>query len=907
MNLFPRTITSKKVWLILMFLPLAAITGYHFLHDNQTDKREAHEKFLLSKMAEIPDYSSDEFKDLPKPAHPDKAAFQDFFMTFDPATGVVPKERLMETYWNLKNNPGQKTGNPLQWQGTQANMGGRTRAIMWDPNDPAGNKVWAGGVTGGLWYRNDITDDNVSWQPVNDFWSSLSISCITYDPNDPMTFYVGTGEAETALIIYRESSGVGDGIWQSSDGGETWSLLESTLNFEYVTDLVVRNEDGQSVIYAGVVSGVYKGSIHYSNPSDGLFRSEDGGQTWDQVLPDIPGYGAPYAVADIDLGADGRIYAGTMQNVDTEGGAVILFSDDGFSGTWTVYDNYVQIIQNNPQFNIPGRVMIAAAPSDPNIVYAQIAAGYNDYFNYYHGRYLLKSTNKGETWSPLQVPAYDWSTLAWHAFTLRVDPNNPNHIFTGGLDMWKSSNGGSGWMRISDWSLMYSGGGDQYLHADQHNVQFKPGSSTTLISCNDGGVFYTETATNSFPVFQEKNQGYNTLQFYTAAISPQEGSTLYVGGLQDNGSLLYNGEPLTINDMVSGGDGATCFFDDVDPLMLTSIYYNRYYVFMNFNYLTSIDYESGVFINPADFDVNNNTLFANATSFSGNDPNTLLRISDIPYNNDAQFIGLTTNTDVYFSHIKASPYAATGTSTLFVGTQSGRVYKITQAHALPQTNEITGTDFPVGYVSCIAVGSSEDVLLVTFSNYGVESLWQTRDGGSTWQNVNGDLPDIPVRWAIYHPENENQVMLATELGIWTTNAVNAAEVSWVQDAAGMANVRVDMLTLRSSDNTVLAATHGRGFYTTEFVLDPGVSVEEKQKIKMLVYPNPSEGIVNLDLKSFNSEEFTISLTNMSGKTVFSEKYSKLTSQINLSFLPKGSYILNVDAGQKSFSEKLLLR
>ncbi len=167
-------------------------------------------------------------------------------------------------------------------------------------------------------------------------------------------FYVGTGEAETALIIYRESSGVGDGIWRSTDGGQTWSLMESTIAFEYVTDLLVRDEGGQSVIYAGVASGNYKGSIHYSEPSDGLFRSEDNGQTWQQVLPDIPEYGGePYAVSDIDMGADGRIYVGTMPNVDIEGGAVILYSDEGLSGSWWVYDNYVQIIENNPQYKIP--------------------------------------------------------------------------------------------------------------------------------------------------------------------------------------------------------------------------------------------------------------------------------------------------------------------------------------------------------------------------------------------------------------------------------------------------------------------------------------------------------------------------------------------------------------------------
>ena len=98
-------------------------------------------------------------------------------------------------------------------------MGGRTRAIMYDPNDASGNKVWAGAVTGGLWYNNDITDDQSAWVPVNDFLANLSVSCIVSDPNNLQVFYAGTGEAETARVIYRESSGVGMGIMKSADGG----------------------------------------------------------------------------------------------------------------------------------------------------------------------------------------------------------------------------------------------------------------------------------------------------------------------------------------------------------------------------------------------------------------------------------------------------------------------------------------------------------------------------------------------------------------------------------------------------------------------------------------------------------------------------------------------------------------
>lgn len=125
-----------------------------------------------------------------------------------------------------------------------------------------------------------------------------------------MIMYVGTGEAQTAVTIYRESSSIGFGIFKSVDGGQSWNLIPSTEDFAYITDIAIRNENGISVIYAGVVSGFYKGAQHQSTPSDGLYRSDDGGQSWQQVLPDIINKDLPYAPADIAIASDGRILWG---------------------------------------------------------------------------------------------------------------------------------------------------------------------------------------------------------------------------------------------------------------------------------------------------------------------------------------------------------------------------------------------------------------------------------------------------------------------------------------------------------------------------------------------------------------------------------------------------------------------
>ncbi len=198
---------------------------------SKTFRRAKFESFLKQEYRRLP--NADPKKDRNAEADdPQMAALQDYFMTVDPATGNVPRERLYRAYLETKGLMQQKsTEGSLSWTSYPADMGGRTRAIMFDPNDSQHLKVWAGGVTGGLWYNTNITDPNQTWVPVGDFWPTLAIRCITYDPNNTSIFYIGTGEAETAIQTYRESSGLGDGIWKSTDGGVTWNLLASTTGF----------------------------------------------------------------------------------------------------------------------------------------------------------------------------------------------------------------------------------------------------------------------------------------------------------------------------------------------------------------------------------------------------------------------------------------------------------------------------------------------------------------------------------------------------------------------------------------------------------------------------------------------------------------------------------------------------
>jgi photosystem II stability/assembly factor-like uncharacterized protein len=911
----------KKSTILISVLGLAIITTGWVVVKSQKSQRDRFESFLKNEYKKVPRHFKEEAKE-PAADQPEMAALREYFMTMDPKTRTIPRERLLKAYQetrlieNAKSSP-----QSLQWQGYEADMGGRTRMIMFDPNDATHKKVWAGGVTGGLWYNNNITNANSAWVPVGDFWSDLAIRCMTYDPKNPLTFYIGTGEAETAIQTYRESSGLGDGIWKSLDGGVTWDLIPGSTSFAYVTSLHVRVEGGNSIIYAGVASGLYEGQQHQSQPTDGLYRSANGGNTWQQVLPNIIGHAVPYAVEDITIAGDSsRIYVGTRPNLDGNGAATILYSDSGLPGSWTANESFRILIENDPNLNIPGRVVMAAAPSDPNVVYALIAAGFintANNFQYFYCPYIERSDNKGVSWTTENQPTdltsgTNFATIAWHALDIAVDPNNPDAVYIGGLDVQNTTDGGTTWSRVSDWSLMYSGGGPQYIHADQHIIVYKPGSSNEMLFGSDGGVFYTSNGAVPLPIFEQHNKNYTTLQFYSCAINPVSGQPKFLGGLQDNGCLYYSGHPLTINDMVSGGDGALCFYDQNDPTMsISSLYYNVYYIYQNGSFYNGLyNWASGVFVNPADLDYNLNILYANATDYIGTYQDEMLRITNVTgMNANGVFIPLNTGSQVYFSCVKYSPFSPTGQSTVFFGTQSGRLFRMNHAQSTPVKTEITGSNFPTANISCIAIGGSEDTLMVTFSNYGVPSVWQSYDGGQTWQDKEGNLPDMPIRWALYQQQDSKIALLATETGVWISSNLDQANVYWQPAVDGMANVRVDMLTLRKSDNTVIAATHGRGLFTATFdVLD---GIKNIQNSKFRVYPNPTNGLFTISSETNKLANCMIRIYDQNGKVV-AEDYLKggtgtSERQMNLSGKSKGIYYLSfLRDGKKVSTEKIIL-
>ena len=721
--------------------------------------------------------SNEEFKKIDKQDRPDLAYEHDWLMTHDPKDGKTHWERLVPVLKQM--NSGSKGVQTVAPGGSAANkwtergpndVGGRVRAMMFDPTDNTNKKVFAGGVGGGLWYNTDITSGSSSWVAVNDFWANLAVSCIAYDPSSTSTFYIGTGEGFGNSDAIR-----GAGIWKSTNKGSTWTQLaaSNTNNFVRIMDLAVTST-GRIIVAA----------------SGGLYTSDNGGTSFTRRQ-------SSSYFADVEIAANGDLYAGTRYS-----GRLYKSTNNGT--TWTLITNLG---------GSPDRIEIACAPSDSNTLYVVSSGGSGSV----DVEWFKKSTNGGSSWTTLTIPKYTSNTAlhftrgqAWYDLILWVHPTNKNLVIAGGVDLHRTTNGGTSWSGVSYWN---SASSLPYVHADQHAIVSRPGNNNEVIFGNDGGVFYSANVGNSSttsPTFGHRVKNFNVTQFYAGAMHPSAGSNVLAAGAQDNGSMKLTTAGIGANTYLTGGDGAFCFIDQNNSnVFITSYVWNNWRRSTNsgssFTYFPTDN--TGSFINPADYDDNKNILY------SARNTTTLKRIINMTGSYSAGTITLSGMSSMA-THIRVSPYT-TATTTLFVGS-GGDVFKVTNANTTPTTTKKSSTSFPSGSISCIEIGANENELLVTFSNYGQTSIWYSSNGGTSWVSKEGNLPDMPVRWALFNPKDRKEVIVATELGVWATNDITVSSPTWAASSQGLANTRVDMLQYRSSDSLILAATHGRGAFTGRF-------------------------------------------------------------------------------------------
>ncbi len=733
--------------------------------------------------------------ELNKRDRPDLAAQQIFDMTKDPALGYPPIARSVDAFKEIKKNfKAKRAIDGVVWQQRgPANIGGRTRAIMFDPNDPEAKKVWAGAIGGGLWYNNDITDPHSSWISVDDFMATLAISHITYDPTDLNTYYLATGQGYTSDIR-------GAGIWKSTDAGATWVQLESTN----------KGVDFYYVLRVGVTSN---GTLLAATRT-GLFRSTDGGENWEDVIT--------VRMDDLEI-SDTKLYA-----TSRIGGTVYVSEDDGV--TWD---------DITPESG-GERIEIGIAPSNSDVVYA-IADGGSGSTDV---EWMFRTTDGGETWTAMEIPNYlDQSCTtsgdhftrgqAWFDLSIWVSPLDEDMVIVGGIDLHRSKDGGQTWEPISYWTGVDCA---EYVHADQHTVAYRPGHPGAALFGHDGGVSYSENLdSDGLPEFEDRNKNYVTALFYSCAAQNEIQSNIFLAGAQDNGTQRFTQFGLNNTREATGGDGAFVFIDQNEPNIQISSYIRNTYQISVDGGLSFQDFSSGndgSFINPADYDDNANILYAASGSgtfnvYSGISSEGASAITLTNFDP----AGLSGN----LTALKVSPHTD---SVLFVGNSNGEVYKITDAASNPQATSIGSSSFPGGSsVSSVEVGANDDEILVTFSNYGVQSVWYTADGGENWSAIEGSLPDIPVNWALFNPSNYKQVLLATELGVWSSNDISAADPNWEPTNEGLANVKCTMLQYRDSDQMVVVSTFGRGLFTTDvFATTSHANFDTRQRVTYVGTP-----------------------------------------------------------------------
>ena len=742
-----------------------------------------------------------------------KAWEQEFQRTRDPELGRIPRHRIIKAYEYAEEKrlllqraraiPG------VEWEERGPdNYGGRSRTILVDPNDPSNKSVFAASVSGGLWKTTDITAEQPVWNSVNDFFSNIAISTLAYNPANTMEMYFGSGEG----LGGPENIVEGNGIWKSTDGGATFTQLASTVTDDRITCAGAGFCDFQFVnkivvTAGGIVLAATNGAVY--DDSGGIMRSTDGGTNWTRVLDGFNGNnvctGVDYRdwAADLEIAANGDIYA--------------AFGVSSNNGIWKSTDNGATWNNVYASACDEYRIELAVAPSDANYVYAMVARN-DDALNK-----VMRTTNGGGLWTTLTLPIWtdvDCTTnnditngQAYYDLAIAVDPADRDEVWIGGIDLHRSSNGGTTWTQLTQWDGQCA---MQEVHADQHLIYFQPGSSDIIYFANDGGIYRTENGSATSPTYKRKEFNYNTSQYYSVALHPTAGVEHMIGGTQDNGSTILTKFGKSSAIEVTGGDGAFSHIDQSDPLYQFTAFPEITLARStnggnNFDFV-DIGYEGGQFINPSDYDDDLNLYYCSY------EPDRYIVSDDMTaanpnfYDETIGAFGGGMITAVTVSEIEAD--------VVYFGLDNGGVVRVTDASGeflAPSGADITPAGVPFNVsVSCIAQDINDaDHLVVTYSNYGTTSVYETLDGGNNWDDIEGDLPDMPVRWALFNPNDPDQLLLATEVGVWSTDLIDGVNTEWEPSNTGLANVRTDMLAIRNSDNLVAAATHGRGIFTSD--------------------------------------------------------------------------------------------
>ena len=672
------------------------------------------------------------------------------------------------------------------------NIGGRTRAIVIHPTNT--DQIYAAGVAGGVWRSSD---GGSSWAPTDDLMANLAVCSLVMDPTDSNTLYAGTGEGFSNIDAVR-----GDGIFITTDGGNTWTQLTSTRSnsdFFYNNSLAMSSD----------------GTVLLVGTNAGIFRSTDGGGSWTRVHTVATGNLA------FDPSDDDKAIGGGLSN------GRVYFSTDG-GENWSE--------ATRPTTN-GGRVQVCYAAGDTNTIYASVQANLSQ---------IWQSTDGGQTYTsrnasaPGGVAANFLGAQGWYNNIIWAgDPTDTDLVIVGGIDLWRSTDGGDNLQTISDWSR------DASAHADHHAIVSDPGydgvNNRRVYFGNDGGVYRTDNATtvgNNATLtsgWVNLNNGYDVTQFYYGA--GHIGTNTIMGGTQDNGTLRFTpAEGMDAWNEVWGGDGGDMASDPSDA----QVWYGEYVrlqIFRDTSGGTAAifpdDYICGRFwdsINgrwawkPAPFTItdaqNSNALFIAPFELDPNEPDRLLaggdslwRTNDVKTPNSINPPGGPSWASIkpsVGSLISAIAIADGNSDIVVVGHTNGNVYRSTDAtQNNPQWTQIDTNGIGANR-QCLALTIDPDDhnnIYAAFGGYQSNNLWRTTNGGQSWSDISSGLPDAPIRDVTLHPQRSSWVYLATEVGVFASEDSGA---TWSPTNEGPANVPCrDFFWMGCK---LICVTHGRGMF-----------------------------------------------------------------------------------------------
>lgn len=754
---------------------------------------------------------------------------------FNPTTLYVEwkkeKEKRLTQTSNANWVPKGPVNTPIILANGKKRGNGRVNCIAFDPFNE--NIIWVGSPAGGLW---KTTDGGSNWSTETDNLPVIGVSHIAIHPTKPDTMYIVTGDAHA-------SDTYSIGILKSIDGGTTWSTTDLSYN---TTQLKTVNKV--------IINPNYPDSL-FAITNSAILLSSDGGQNFNAV-----GIVGRWRDIEFKPGDPSTIYAAKQSS----GGSDIYRSTDG-GGSWS-------IINNGATSNHKFRPLIAVTADNPNVIYALYSS--SDYG--FHGVY--KSSDCGDNW----VLQSDYPNIlgrntdgsssggqAWYDLSFAVSPENEDLVYVGGINLWKSGNGGVNW--IIDAS---SGNGSNYsyMHVDQHAVEFSPITNVAYAG-NDGG-FYKYM--NNLNTWVDISDGLEISQFYKLGLSVSNPNRL-VAGAQDNGTEMLTNSTW---DAIMGGDGMECAIDPYDEdVIYASFQYGG--LRKSFNggndwvNIKPVNYEGG-WVTPYKIHPNNNSLIVAGFDEVYRSVSAASTWDSISYNVSGgkaiKTIALAPSNQNYI-------YAATY-STLKVTTDAG----LTWTSIKPGLPNINITDVAVS-------NTNPDHLWVTFSEYSPNhKVYESTNRGASWTNITGtSLPNLPVNCIVYQGESNEDLYIGTDMGVYYKDKTM---LDWQPFMNGLPNVIIREMEIHYEKGTISAATYGRGVWESPLNTSPS-EVKETNDPSFSVYPVPSTKKITLMFNQKTSELVVVNIYDLTGRKIYSDKSELKDMTIDISNLKKGCYIIEV--------------